>query len=174
MWNPFSQRGANFAIGAWAGGYPGCPRDIRPRPLGWVFARRGWWRFGSSARLLAPLRGGGPLLRGLPCFSRLSRGTTETRFYGSGRPVPMASAGISRLPAVGTLERWCHGPFVIEDLRPRPERSTAEVFPYRWDVESNFIYWAMESRPREGDRETPHLSRLFFREESRPPSWRRE
>ena len=62
LWNPCSQRGPTFAIGAWVGGIVGCPRDSRPRPLGWVSAKRGWWRYGFPTIFLVPLRGKGPLV----------------------------------------------------------------------------------------------------------------
>ena len=55
------------------------------------------------------------------------------------------------------------GPFVIQNLRSRPERRTAEVFPYRWDVESNLLYLAVEFCPREGYREVSNLSRESFK-----------
>jgi len=67
--------------------------DKRPRPLGWVSARRVWWRSSSPTSFLAPLWGGDPLLGGLSWSSRLLRDIEETHFL---RGWKASSSGESR------------------------------------------------------------------------------
>ncbi len=53
-------------------------------------------------------------------------------------------------------------PFVIEDLRPRPDRRPAIVLPNRGDVESQFLCRCVEPRSWKGVWEVPDFSGCSF------------